>query len=593
MVQALVPEESTPRAGTMARLYRQYAWPHRWSFAAGTLALLLTNYLTVSIPGELGAGIDALTLGGDLVPHALAIGWMGAALIVIRTLSRVLFFNPGRDIEYMIRKDLFGHLMDLQPSFYAERRSGDIVSRASNDITWARAMVGFGLLQLVNVILAVSLTGWKMLTISPWLTCTALIPILAGLAVVQIFIRRLFSLQKQAQAEIGAISDHVLDSFQGIATIQGFAAESAFVQLLEDKNQAWLKTIMRISVVRSTAFPILGFCGGLAIFVLLWAGGPMALMGEISVGDMAAYAALIAALVPPLRSLGWMLGVIQRGRAALERIFELLDAPVDRPEGEEGVVLPSGTGPAIEVSDLNFAYPDRPDEPVLKDITLSIPAGAVVGVFGRTGSGKTTLLRLLSRLYNPAPKTVRVDGTDLTELDLIAWRRRVSVAPQRPFLFSESIADNVGLGGDISPDVVREAVEMAALGPDLESLPEGIETVVGQRGIMLSGGQRQRVALARALARKGDLVLLDDVLSAVDHVTEQRLVSAIRGEGRSREGEPTVVIVSQRLSAIRHADRIYVLDNGSLVDVGTHQELVDRPGVYRDTWALQREGGEA
>ena len=183
---------AAPLPGTLSRLFRGYAWPHRWSFAAGTVALLVTNYLTVSIPGELGAGIDALTAGGDLVPFAIAIAWMGAALIVVRTLSRVLFFNPGRDIEYRIRQDLFSHLMELQPDFYADRRSGDIVSRASNDITWARAMVGFGLLQVVNVAMAVSMTGWKMLTISPWLTGMALIPVLVGLGVVQLFIRNLF-----------------------------------------------------------------------------------------------------------------------------------------------------------------------------------------------------------------------------------------------------------------------------------------------------------------------------------------------------------------------------------------------------------------
>jgi ATP-binding cassette subfamily B multidrug efflux pump len=587
------PEEAkgraVPRPGTLSRLFRGYAWPHRWSFAAGTVALLVTNYLTVSIPGQLGAGIDALTVDGDLVPFALTIAWMGAGLIVVRTASRVLFFNPGRDIEYRIRQDLFSHLMELQPDFYAHSRSGDIVSRASNDITWARAMVGFGLLQLVNVVLAVSMTGWKMLTISPWLTFMALVPVVIGLGLVQIFIRNLFGMQKQAQEEMGAISDHVLDSFQGVATIQGFGAEPAFVDLLTTKNQAWLHTIMRVSMIRSMAFPILSVCGGIAVFVLLWVGAPMAVSGEITVGDVAAYAALIAALVPPLRSMGWMLSVIQRGRASLERIFELLDAPVACPEGADGIDEPGGSGPGIEVSGLSFAYPDQPDELVLKDISLSIPAGAVVGIFGRTGCGKTTLLRVLSRLYNPPEGTISVDGQDITRWQLKSWRRRVAVAPQRPFLFSESIADNVGLGGSITAERVEAAVQLAALGSDLEVLPQGIDTVVGQRGIMLSGGQRQRVALARALARGSDLVLLDDVLSAVDHSTEQRLVQAIRAQGRGRAGAPTVLIVSQRLSAIRHADCIFVLEDGRLTEQGTHKELVTRPGVYRDSWRVQAE----
>ena len=280
---------------------------------------------------------------------------------------------------------------------------------------------------------------------------------------------------------------------------------------------------------------------------------------------------------------------MQRGQAALERIFELLEAPVERPEGARPSVPASGSGPTVELDNLTFAYPDQPDRPVLHGITATIPAGSVVGIFGRTGSGKTTLMRLLARLYNPPPGTIRVDGVDLTAIDLDAWRQRLAVVEQRPFLFSDTLAANVTLAGTDDPDQLQDAVQRAALGPDLDRLPDRLETLVGQRGIMLSGGQRQRVALARGLYRGGDLMILDDVLSAVDHTTEQRLLATLHSLGGS-EHAPTICIVAHRLSAIRHADLILVLDDGRLVDHGRHDELIARPGLYADTWKVQSAG---
>jgi ATP-binding cassette, subfamily B, multidrug efflux pump len=572
--------------GTLRLFATRYAWPHRWSFAGGAVCLLMTNWLTVTIPISLGAGIDAMTEGGNVLDAVLSITAMGLAIIVVRTLSRVLFFNPGRDMEYQIRRDLFSHLLNLQPEFYARHRTGDIVSRASNDISWTRAMVGFGLMQVVNTTVAITLTGWRMIGISTELTLWTLVPIILALTAIQFFLRQLFVLQKQSQMELGDISDHVLGTFQGIATVQGFSAEPAFIEGLEKRNLAWHRTTMRLSVIRSLAFPLLGLAGGIGVFLLLYVGGPAAVAGELSVGDLAAFSALIAALLPPLRSLGWMLSVLQRGRASLERIFELLDEVVTTPESVQPPTTMGGNAPALRIDGLNFAYPDKPDRPVLRQVSLNIPPGSVLGIVGRTGSGKTSLLRVLARLYDPPQGTVFTDGTDITTVDRAAWRRRLAMAPQRPFLFSETIADNIALGLDTNTEAITCAATQAALGSDLQVLPQGLDTVVGQRGIMLSGGQRQRVALARALIRDADLVLLDDVLSAVDHGTEQALVSSLHAP----EGEisPTVVIVSNRISALRHADNIVVLEDGAVVDQGTHAELSQRPGLYQDILEVQR-----
>lgn len=571
-------------------MFRDYAWPHRRRFLAGMVFLGLTNYLTVTIPTQIGAAIDAIAADEPAGQIALSVALMGAAVIVVRTLSRVFFFNPGRDMEYQLRQDLFEKLLRQQPGFYASRRTGDIVSRASNDISWTRSLVGFGALQGANFLLAVPLTFWKMFSISVWLTAAAMLPIFVGLVAVQITIRGFFPLMKRNQEELGEISNHILESFQGIATVQGFAAEKAFTDRFMEKNQRWFSTAMKLALVRTIAFPLLMFAGGLSIFVLLYVGGPMALNGQLSVGDLVAFATLLGALLPQFRSMGFLFSVWQRGRAALERIFELMDAPVERPEGDSPAPQQPGTRPAIELRDLRFAYPDAPDEEVLHGISASLPAGATIGIFGRTGSGKTTLLRLLSRLYNPPEGTIFVDGVDVRELDLDGWRGRMAVVPQRPFLFSDSIASNVSLSDTPDLGAVQAAATLASLDTDLKQFSEGLETVVGQRGIMLSGGQRQRVALARGLFRDADVVLLDDVLSAVDHDNEARLVATLAG--LSGEGKtPTTLIVSNRISAFRYASLILVLDEGALVACGDHATLSQQPGIYRDSWLVQREEG--
>lgn len=571
------------------RLLRSYAWRFRWSYLAGGLFLLVTNYLTVSIPGEIGRAVDDLRAGAAVDAHVWAIAAMGIGVIVVRTTSRILIFNPGRHQEYLLRRDVFAKLMRLQPSFFATTTRGDIVSRASNDVTWVRTLVGFGGLQVMNVAMAVALTGWKMVLLSPALTIATLVPILTALAIVQWAIRKVFLLSRQAQQQLGEISEHVLGSLQGMGAIQGFCAEDAFIDRFEERNRGWLKTSLKLAVIRSVALPLLVLGGGIASYLLVAVGGPMALSGQLSVGELAAFTALLTVLMPPLRSLGWLLSVVARGRAALERIFELLDAPEDRPEGDEPVVVEPGRGPALTFDELRFRYPGSHGPPVLDGISIELPAGAMIGLFGRTGSGKSTLLSLIARLFNPPPGTLFVDGTDILSLELAAWRRRLAVVPQRPFLFSDSIRRNIALSEDGSEDTVRSSVELAALDTDLESLPDGFETTVGERGIMLSGGQRQRVALARGLHRHADLLILDDVLSAVDHETESRLVATLADLTR-RPQAPTVLIASHRLSALRHTDLVLVLDEGRLVDRGRHSDLVERPGLYRDTWRAQRAG---
>ena len=557
----------------------------RW-YLAGGVFLWATNWLAVHIPLELATAVDALRAQEDdaqqvLLQAAGVIAAMGAAVIGVRTLSRVLFFTPGRLVEYQLKNDLFAHLMALPAAVLGRWTTGDLVSRVANDITYLRVLAGFGALQIVNVTLALLLAGQQMWALSPTLTGVVALPIAVSLVLVQFGIRRLFELTKLQQEQLADISTHVLASLQGIRTLQGFNAEEAFRGRLATRNAAWLATLVRLAWVRSFVLPLLVLGGGLAVWGLLAIGGPMAATDELSVGELVAFTTYVAYLLPPLRSLGWLLSVLQRAMTSLERIDELRGAEPDR----LGDLAPErGQGPAIELRDLTFSYPGS-EQPILHGLRASLPAGGRVGIFGRTGSGKSTLLQVLTREWNPPAGMLFVDGVDVLDLDLETWRSRLAVAPQVPFLFSETVADNITFG---VPDTegVQEVLERAALAVDLEALPDGVDTVVGERGVMLSGGQRQRVALARALYRSFDLLVLDDVLSAVDHETERRLIAALDRVGGEGVG-PTVLLVSNRVSALVDADTILVLQEGRLVDQGTHRELIEREGLYRAAWRHQ------
>ncbi|MCP4809053.1 MAG: ABC transporter ATP-binding protein [Proteobacteria bacterium] len=574
----------------LARFGRRYALPYLPWYAGGFVFLALTNWLAVQIPVHMAAAIDAMGLDPDAVRHeALLIALMGLAVIAVRTGSRVLFFTPGRLVEFHLKNDLFAQLTKLQPAVYARLETGDIVSRASNDVAFLRALVGFGTLQICNVTLALLLTGGEMVSLSPTLTLYVTAPILVGMLILQVGIFNMHSLVRTAQVQLADLSDHVLSSLQGIGTIQGFTAEDAFIQRMDDRNRAYMDTNVKLSIIRSLIFPLLAMAGGIGLWALLEYGGPMAVRGEVSVGELVAFITFIAYLLWPLMSLGWLVSVFQRGLISLERIDELMYATPDRPDLPHPVT-PGVGAPGLAIRGLTYRYGEDDEEPALKDLDLDIEAGTVVGIYGQTGSGKSTLLRLLMRTRNPPEGTIEVDGVDLRKLDLDAWRRKLAVASQVPFLFSDSIRDNIAMGGS---DPVEPSVELAALSGDVEHLPDALDTIVGERGIMLSGGQRQRTALARALYRDYDVLVLDDVLSAVDQKTEQRLIDSLEQVATSERGDrgrPTTLLVSHRMSVLARADKVVVLADGRKVDEGPHLELIERPGPYRDAWLAQDDG---
>lgn len=594
------------------RFFHRYVRRNLPQYALGFAMLVATNYAVVRIPTLIGNALDAF--GGGKA-DALAVGqgialelmiW-AVAVVVVRTLSRVLFFNPGREVEYRVSVDLFTHLLALQRPFFLKRKVGELVSMATNDTMSIRLLIGFAGLQVCNVAVAVPLHLGQMLLTDAWLTLWCLLPIAIGSAYTIAVVRRFYSLIRVSFEELGRLSDRVLESYAGIGTVRAHAAEAAILRHFDTRNQTYLDLQLRLSSMRAFSMPVLGLSGQVAAAIVLWVGGARVIAGELPVGALVTFTTLLASLVALLMAVAWVLASVSRGFVAIRRVDEVVTTPDGLPVPTD--ILPPGPPPSLELRGMTFTYPGA-EEPSLRDISFALAPGKTLGIFGRTGAGKSTLIHLLSRVYTPPVGTVWVGGKDVTTLPLDQVRSQLAVVPQDPFLFSTTLRDNIRLrgertghvrgedgGGSASSSQLRAEAEdprlqqvlrAACLVDDVRSLPEGLDTVVGERGVMLSGGQRQRTALARALYRGPGLLLLDDVLSAVDQGTEVRLVAAIRGlhdedgAGLMKQAA-TTVIVSHRTSVLEHADEILVLERGAVVERGTHAQLLALNGVYAET----------
>ncbi len=597
---------------TLARFIARYARGAVPSYALGGVMLVLTNWVVVRIPAIIGdaltvlegKGAQALLSSRDLAKELM---FLALLVVVVRTLSRVLFFNPGRDIEHRVRLDLFGHLLTLQRPYFMRTKVGELVSIASNDTTAVRLLMGFAGLQVLNVAVAIPMHLYQMFATDVVLTLWCLVPVTVGAVAMRFTVKKFFGMIRQTMQLLARLSDRVLESYTGIGTIRSHAAEKAAAARFEERNQEYLRLMLRLASIRSFGMPVLGFSGLIGTGLVLWVGGNRVLTGDMPVGGLATFTALLTSMVSILTSLAWVLAAIGRGFISMGRVDAVMQTEPDLPEVRDELVVDAP--PRLQLKDLTFTYPDG-DEPALHGINAVVEPGQTLGIFGKTGCGKTTLINVLARVHTPPSDTVRVNGADVTHVDLDAYRAALAVVPQTAFLFSTSLRENVRLdadnpwhakkgqeprklGEETDPRLI-DVLESAALSDDIDALPDGLATVVGERGVMLSGGQRQRTALARALYRQRPFLLLDDVLSAVDQGTEARMVEAIRGLRRGDEqASPTTVIVSHRTSVLEHADEILVLAEGRVIERGTHAELIAAGGEYAETHDHQaREGDE-
>jgi ATP-binding cassette subfamily B protein len=540
----------------------------------------------MAVPYLMKRAVDAATAGQLALvgQFALAIVVIAGVQAVVRIFSRALIFNAGRDVEYDLRNDLFAHLLTLPQAYYRRHSTGDLMSRLVNDVTAVRMVLGVGILNLINTPLYYAYGLTIMWQLNPRLTVLALSPYPLLFLAVKVLSRRLMEGTLRVQEGLAELSTRVQENVSGVQVVRAHAAETVELERFRQANQRFQEVSVDLARVRGRLFPLMQMAAGLGSLVVLWYGGHLVIRQQLSMGDLVAFLGYLNLLAWPTMALGWILSVFQRGRAAMQRLEEVFATEPAIADAPRARALQRIAG-EIEFRNVTFAYPGRERSPALRNIDLRVPAGQWVAIVGRTGAGKSTLAALLARLWDPTSGAVYLDGHDLRELKLAHVRQGVRVVPQDPFLFSATVRENIAFGVDHATESdILHAASLAGLDGDLQRLPRGLDTLVGERGVLLSGGQKQRVALARALLCPAPVLVLDDPLASVDAETERRVLERLAPVLRSR----TTVWISHRISSVQHADRIVVLERGEIVEAGTHRQLLARGGVYAALFRQQR-----
>jgi ATP-binding cassette subfamily B protein len=553
----------------------------------GAITVLFNNGLGVLSPQVIRRAVDDLNKH-DITQHKIliyALVLVGLALSkgVFQFLTRWLVIGVSREIEYDLRNDMFRHLESLSYSYYQKNRTGDIMARATNDLNAVRMLLGPAIMYTANTLVFTAVALVFMWHISPKLTLYAFAPLPLASIIVQYFGRRIHERFEKIQAQFSEISARAQENFSGARVIRAYAQEEAEVALFETSNQEYVTRSLPLARLTGMLWPTLELLLGIGVVITLWVGGREVLLHRMTLGDFVAFNIYILLLTWPIIALGWVINIFQRGTASMGRINEILVAQseiTDAAVVSDLAASETFTG-EIEFRNLNFAYNGTP---VLKDINLKVPAGSSLAIVGPTGSGKTTLVSLLPRTYDAAPGALLLDGHPIRGYPLETLRQNIGFVPQETFLFSDSVRENIALGVENATDEqVRAAAEAANIALDIEGFPEQYATLVGERGITLSGGQKQRTAIARAIIRDPRILVLDDALSSVDTYTEEKILNHLREVMRDR----TTIFISHRVSTVRNADRIAVLHEGRIVELGTHDELLARNGYYTDLYNKQ------
>jgi ATP-binding cassette subfamily B protein len=551
---------------------------YRRGLALGMGSLVLKDLAHAAIPLMIGSAIDALTARRPF-PVVLRFSLLLIVLAAVRGLfqfwMRVILIGISRDIEYDLRNDLFGHLVSLSPDFYARQRTGDIMARATNDLNAVRMMLGPGIMYWSETSLTF-LLAIGVMAVKDWrLMFLAVLPAPVVSVAVMLFGRAIHTRFERIQAMFSDISSRVQENLSGVRMVRAFVQEASELRRFADLNRDYIRQNLQLVRISGLFQPLLEGLVGVTFLVVLWAGGYQVLHNRISMGGFIMFNTYMGMLVWPMIALGWVVNLMQRGTASMSRINQMMhEKPtIARPQSPVPIPHPRGE---IEFRDVSLDYPSGR---ALASVDLLTPAGATVAIVGHTGSGKSTLVNLVPRLMDPTSGAVYLDGIDLRHLDPAELRRHIGFVPQETFLFSATLAENIAFGVEHATEAeIRRAAELAGLAGDIESFPNGYQTMVGERGITLSGGQKQRTAIARALLRHPRILILDDALSSVDTLTEERILNGLAEVMRGR----TVILISHRVSTVRQADFIVVLEKGSIVEQGTHAELVSNGGYYAD-----------
>ena len=565
-----------------------YLTRYRGRFAVGFVFLVLATTIQLISPWVLKYAVDDLTIGVTRTKLVLY-AWLlvGIALVggICRFLMRRIIIGASRQIEYDLRNDFFAQLQRLSLAYFQKHRTGDLMSRATNDLGAVRMMAGPAVMYSATTSIVLVVAVILMLSISPRLTLFALLPLPLVTVAVKGFGSAIYHRSEQIQAQLAHMSAITHEALAGVRVVRAYSREAVEMNRFQGANDEYVVRSRAVIQLQGLFYPSMALLLGLSALIVLWLGSRQVIAGQMTLGDFVAFNAYVVMLTWPMIAFGWVTNMLQRGMAAWSRMLEVLE--VD-PAIQDPGLAPNLTSPAdvrgrVEFRDLSFAYNGHP---VLEHVSAVVEPGQMLALVGPTGSGKSTLVDLLPRLFDPPPGTVLVDGVDIRHIPLSVLRGAIGYVPQEPFLFSDTIAENVAFGtvGDgTHGSAVDNAMAIARLDKDLRDFPQGWDTTVGERGITLSGGQKQRAAIARALTIDPRILILDDALSAVDTHTEEEILSRLRGVIRQR----TSIIVSHRISTVRDADLILVLDKGRVVERGTHQELLVHDGLYAGLYRKQ------